>query len=122
LSEIRLFRIIFLVICIASVVACNGSGKDDVPLIFVAASLSDVVGEAADLYEAETGNSVEFSFGGSIMLANQFAELGAFADGFFFVQLSSLECNNVVKPGSSSAKSPKSIILTTLTLYFLFTS
>ena len=72
-------------ICIASVVACNGSGKDDVPLIFVAASLSDVVGEAADLYEAETGNSVEFSFGGSIMLANQIAELGAPADGFFFV-------------------------------------
>ena len=72
-------------ICIASVVACNGSGKGDVPLIFAAASLSDVVGEAADLYEAETGNRVEFSFGGSIMLANQIAELGAPAYGFFFV-------------------------------------
>ena len=72
-------------ICIASVVACNGSGKDDVPLIFVAASLSDVMEKAADLYETETGNSVEFSFGGSIMLANQIAELCAPADGFFFV-------------------------------------
>ena len=27
-------------ICIASVVACNGSGKGDVPLIFAAASLA----------------------------------------------------------------------------------
>ncbi|GIT58155.1 MAG: hypothetical protein Ct9H300mP19_01030 [Dehalococcoidia bacterium] len=59
--------------------------RQDVPLIFVAASLSDVVVEAGELYEAETGNRVEFSFGGSIMLANQIAELGAPADGFFLV-------------------------------------
>ena len=39
-----------------------------------------------------------------------------FAEGFFFVQLSSLECSRVVKPGSNSQKAPKSIILTTLTL------
>jgi len=67
------------------VVACDGVGDGDVPLIFVAASLSDVVVEAGDLYEAETGNRVDFSFGGSIMLANQIAELGAPADGFFLV-------------------------------------
>ncbi len=72
-------------ICIALVVACDDGGNSDVPLIFVAASLSDVVVEAGDLYEAETGNRVEFSFGGSIMLANQIAEFGAPADGFFFV-------------------------------------
>ena len=66
-------------------VACDGVGDSDVPLIFVAASLSDVVVEAGDLYEAETGNRVDFSFGGSIMLANQIAELGAPADGFFLV-------------------------------------
>ena len=72
-------------ICIALVVACDDGGNSDVPLIFVAASLSDVVVEAGDLYEAETGNRVEFSFGGSIMLANQIAELGAPADGFFLV-------------------------------------
>ena len=46
------------------VVACDGGGDSDVPLIFVAASLSDVVVEAGELYEAETGNRVEFSFGG----------------------------------------------------------
>ena len=66
-------------------VACDGVGDSDVPLIFVAASLSDVVVEAGDLYQAETGNRVDFSFGGSIMLANQIAELGAPADGFFLV-------------------------------------
>ena len=66
-------------------VACDGVGDSEVPLIFVAASLSDVVVEAGDLYEAETGNRVDFSFGGSIMLANQIAELGAPADGFFLV-------------------------------------
>ena len=66
-------------------VACDGVGDSDVPLIFDAASLSDVVVEAGELYEAETGNRVEFSFGGSIMLANQIAELGAPADGFFLV-------------------------------------
>ena len=72
-------------ICIALMVACDSGGNSDLPLIFVAASLSDVVVEAADVYEAETGNRVEFSFGGSIMLANQIAELGAPADGFIFV-------------------------------------
>lgn len=72
-------------ICIVLVVACDDGGNSDVPLIFVAASLSDVVVEAGDLYEAETGNRVEFSFGGSIMLANQITELGAPADGFFLV-------------------------------------
>ncbi|MQF80659.1 MAG: molybdate ABC transporter substrate-binding protein [SAR202 cluster bacterium] len=85
LSDIHLFRNILLIICIALVVACDGVGDSDVPLIFVAASLSDVVVEAGDLYEAETGNRVDFSFGGSIMLANQIAELGAPADGFFLV-------------------------------------
>ena len=66
-------------------VACDGVGDSDVPLIFVAASRSDVVVEAGDLYQAETGNRVDISFGGSIMLANQIAELGAPADGFFLV-------------------------------------
>ena len=45
-----------------------------------------------------------------------------FADGFFLVQLNSLECNKVVSPGSSSQNAPKSINLTTLTLYSLFNS
>ena len=44
-----------------------------------------MLGEAADIYEADTGKRVDFSFGGSIALANQIALLGAPADGVFFV-------------------------------------
>lgn len=62
----------------------GGSGKDT-PLIFAAASLADVLGEAAEVYEGETGKRVDFSFGGSIALANQIASFGAPADGVFFV-------------------------------------
>lgn len=63
----------------------RGSRNDGTPLIFAAASLAGVLGEAADIYEADTGKRVDFSFGGSIALANQIAQLGAPADGVFFV-------------------------------------
>ncbi len=72
-------------------VACNenggkqGGSDNRAPLIFAAASLADVLGEAAQLYESETGKRVDFSFGGSIALANQIASFGAPADGIFFV-------------------------------------
>ena len=55
------------------------------PLIFAAASLSDVLTESAEIYERETGKRVDFSFGGSIALANQIATLGAPADAVFLV-------------------------------------
>ncbi len=60
--------------------AC-GEKDNDVPLIFAAASLADVLTEAGELYEAETGRRVEFSFGGSTALSNQIARLNAPADG-----------------------------------------
>jgi molybdate transport system substrate-binding protein len=72
-------------------VSCNGNndgvgGPDDrVPLIFAAASLADVLAQAVEIYEADTGKRVDFSFGGSITLANQIASFGAPADGVFFV-------------------------------------
>ena len=74
--------------------ACNGNGgnsrnsapyENGVPLIFAAASLADVLVDAAEVYESETGKRVDFSFGGSIALANQIASFGAPADGVFFV-------------------------------------
>ena len=65
--------------------SCGGNSDDDVPLIFAAASLSDVLSESAAIYERETGKQVEFSFGGSLTLANQIAKFGAPADGVFFV-------------------------------------
>lgn len=65
--------------------SCGGNSGAGVPLIFAAASLSDVLTESAEIYDRETGKRVEFSFGGSLTLANQIAKLGAPADGVFFV-------------------------------------
>jgi len=67
------------------IASCSGNADDDVPLIFAAASLSDVLTESAEIYERDTGKRVDFSFGGSIALANQVATLGAPADGVFLV-------------------------------------
>lgn len=61
-------------------VACGGKSEAS-PLFFAAASLADVLTDAADVYESKTGNSVEFNFGGSTALANQVARLDAPADG-----------------------------------------
>ena len=72
---------IFFVGLIAS---CGGKSDDGVPLIFAAASLSDVLAESAEIYERDTGKRVDFSFGGSIALANQIVKLGAPADGVLF--------------------------------------
>jgi len=66
-------------------ISCGGNSGDDVPLIFAAASLSDVLTASAEIYEREKGKRVEFNFGGSLALANQIAKLGAPADGVFFV-------------------------------------
>ncbi|MBT3995966.1 MAG: molybdate ABC transporter substrate-binding protein [Chloroflexi bacterium] len=65
--------------------SCGGNSGNEVPLIFAAASVSDVLTESAAIYERETGMQVEFSFGGSLTLANQIAKFGAPADGVFFV-------------------------------------
>ncbi len=65
--------------------SCGGNDDENRPLIFAAASLSDVLTEVVGEYENSTGNSVKFSFGGSITLANQVAQLGAPADGVFLV-------------------------------------
>ena len=68
--------------------SCGGNSagtSDGTPLIFAAASVSNVLEDAAALYKEETGKQVDFSFGGSIALANQIASFGAPADGIFFV-------------------------------------
>ena len=68
-------------ICVLLIASCGKNADGDVPLIFAAASLSDVLTESAEIYERETGKRVSFSFGGSLALANQIAKLGAPADG-----------------------------------------
>jgi len=70
---------------VAILASCGGkSPNESVPLIFAAASLSDVLTESAEIYESDTGKRVDFSFGGSIALANQIVKLGAPADGVLF--------------------------------------
>ena len=73
------------ILFVGVIACCSGKPEDGVPLIFAAASLSDVLTESAEIYERETGKRVNFSFGGSITLANQVATLGAPADGVFLV-------------------------------------
>lgn len=68
-------------ICVLLIASCGKNAYEDVPLIFAAASLSEVLTESAEIYERETGKRVEFSFGGSLALANQIAKLDAPADG-----------------------------------------
>jgi len=77
-------QLVLAFVFVGLIASCVGNFHDDVPLIFAAASLSDVLTESAKIYERETGKRVEFSFGGSITLANQIAKLGAPADGVLF--------------------------------------
>jgi molybdate transport system substrate-binding protein len=72
--------LVLLISAVLFVAACSNNGRDT-PLIFAAASLAEVLTETAELYEEQTGSSVEFSFGGSTALANQVARLNAPADG-----------------------------------------
>lgn len=58
-------------------VAC--SDAEGPPLVFAAASLVDVMEDVGRQYEAETGEKITFSFGGSNLLANQITT-GARAD------------------------------------------
>ncbi len=69
------------VVVSVAVISCGSSGGERTPLIFAAASLSEALSEIGERYAADTGGDVDFSFGGSLMLANQIASLGAPADG-----------------------------------------
>ena len=77
----RAVQIVLTVLSVMFIASCGGNSGDDVPLIFAAASLSNVLTESAEVYERDTGRQVEFSFGGSLTLANQIAKLDAPADG-----------------------------------------
>ena len=73
---------------LAVAVSC---GSDATPLVFAAASMSDVLTEVAESYRQETGREVRFSFGGSRALAVQIADLGAPADAVVLAGESPLE-------------------------------
>ena len=97
----RSVQLVVGLLFLALAVSCGGNSVEDVPLIFASASLSDVLTESAAIYERETGRRVEFSFGGSLALANQIAKLGAPADGVFFVgEEPKMILDNLVNPKS----------------------
>ena len=64
--------------CLAAGAACDG-GEDEELVVFAAASLTDVLTELGEDYEAETGTKVLFNFGASQQLARQIID-GAPAD------------------------------------------
>ncbi|MDP6055996.1 MAG: molybdate ABC transporter substrate-binding protein [Dehalococcoidia bacterium] len=95
----RSIQIVLTLLCVTFIASCGGNADKDVPLIFAAASLADVLAESAEIYEKETGKRVEFNFGGSITLANQIAKLDAPVDGVFFVgELPELLLGDLVVP------------------------
>lgn len=88
--------------------------ESDPPLIFAAASLADVLTEAAEVYETETGERVEFNFGGSTALANQIARLGSPADGVVFAGQSPLDLlidEEVIDSGSEQVIARNSLVV-----------
>lgn len=87
----RLVQLVLVLLSGGLIASCGGNTADDVPLIFAAASLSDVLTDSAEVYERETGKQVVFSFGGSLTLANQIVQLGAPADGAFMVGREAIE-------------------------------
>jgi molybdate transport system substrate-binding protein len=82
--RIRIPSPIVPALLLLTLVSACGIRSEDKPLIFAAASLSDVLTEASELYEQQTGSSVMFSFGGSTALANQIVKPRAPADGVVF--------------------------------------
>lgn len=74
----RFFQICFLIVSL--VLPAQAVARGSV-LVFAAASLSDVMADIAVRYQAESGDDVVLSFGGSSLLARQ-VEAGAPADIF----------------------------------------
>ena len=89
---------IFLVVLAASARPARG----DEILVAAAASLTDVLKEIGNSYQANGKVNVNFTFGSSSMLARQIEE-GAPADIFFsadLAQMDSLEKNGRLEPGT----------------------
>ena len=96
---------------LAIAVSC---GSDATPLVFAAASMSDVLTEVTESYRQETGREVRFSFGGSRALAVQIADLGAPADAVVFAGESpfeELERAGSIRPGARTNVLTNSLVV-----------
>ena len=94
-------RTIIALIAILPLALAASCSNDPSPLVFAAASMSDVLAEIADSYRMETGRDVRFSLGGSKALAVQIADFGAPADAVVFAgetPFEALERAEVIDP------------------------
>ncbi len=75
-EPVRRILISFGYLCVLALVSgfswgCSSPSDGETPVVFAAASLSDVLTEIADEYTAASGNEIALSFAGSSLLANQ---------------------------------------------------
>ena len=57
----RSIQIVLTLLCVTFIASCGGNADKDVPLIFAAASLADVLVESAEIYEKETGKGLNLT-------------------------------------------------------------
>ncbi|MDA0677577.1 MAG: molybdate ABC transporter substrate-binding protein, partial [Chloroflexi bacterium] len=111
--------VLLTLVALAFSTGCQGKTNDE-PLFFAAASLADVLTEAAQAYEQQTGNDVLFSFGGSNTLANQVVSLNAPADAVIMAGQSPMQ--RLVDAGKIDAPDISIVALNTLVVISTDTS
>ncbi len=82
--------VISVSVALALIWAPTHAQEKSAPLVFAAASLSNVLEEIGDLYESQTGSDVVFSFAGSMTLARQI-EASSGVDVFISADLESMD-------------------------------
>ncbi len=94
-------------------VPSEASSEERGPVVFAAASLTDVLGEIGDLYEAAGNPAPRFSFAASSALARQ-VEQGAEADVFFSADedwMDYLTDRNLIDPTTRRAVLTNTLVL-----------
>ena len=78
--------LLFVVLLTLGALACSDAGQEDTdaPLVFAAASLSDVAEQIAESYRTNTPNDVRLSYAGSNHAASQILDAGAPAHAVWF--------------------------------------
>ena len=108
----------WLIFCLAALIGALGcsSKADDRSdlLVFAATSLTDVLAEIGSAFDAHSGTGVNFSFGGSQMLAQQIVK-GAPADVFISAgraQVELLRRKGLTEPQTTDLLSNKLVVVT----------
>lgn len=114
LIAVRLRHLVFYISLVLSLVSFSEiSTAAEKLLVFAAASAAAPLQEIANLFEQETGNSVEISFAGSSTLARQ---IEAGAPAHLFLSANSDWISYLQKNGLVSAKGSQAILSNSLVL------